>query len=371
VGVPSAFLEGTVPPSSRTPAVILLDQNPGLQEDIGPWVFTGTGTTYDFGSLTFPSSVALCGAAGGFDTPGTRTLEFTFTTGTHGSPVISKSVTVLNERIPVQVDWTFSDETHGVYEQYAAGTTVLAMFQCRMYGETLTVGIDAIPDSFTVSAAEYSLDGSTFTTWSGFTEGASTTFSGGLWEGDWIEVRLTGTFSASGTSSFIGWAASPYLRTTRGAGSIEITDAAAGSPSSYPVTTSQWYASDGVTPITEATDGDVVILKTGAYASAYDLQLRINSISSGLTVNSVKVWTQHVNGTRVSSNWTGFSGVGDTYSVGKTGCISSGGPFEDDDGFTLVEFNVTVSTPSLNKKIEVVFEDLNPTGGDGALPFLR
>lgn len=333
--------------------------------DIGPWVFTGTGTTYDFGSLTFPSSVALCGAAGGFDTPGTRTLEFTFTTGTHGSPVISKSVTVLNERIPVQVDWTFSDETHSVYEQYAAGTTVLARFRCRMYGETLTVGIDAIPDSFTVSAAEYSLDGSTFTTWSGFTEGASTTFSGGLWEGDWIEVRLTGTFSASGTSSFIGWAASPYLRTIRGAGSIEITDAAAGSPSSYPVTTSQWYASDGVTPITEATDGDVVILKTGAYASAYDLQLRINSISSGLTVNSVKVWTQHVNGTRVSSNWTGFSGVGDTYSVGKTGCISSGGPFEDDDGFTLVEFNVTVSTPSLNKKIEVVFEDLNPTGGDG------
>ena len=37
--------------------------------------------------------------------------------------------------------------------------------------------------------------------------------------------------------------------------------------------------------------------RRGAYASAYDLQLRINSISSGLTVNSVKVWTQHVNGT--------------------------------------------------------------------------
>ena len=38
-----------------------------------------------------------------------------------------------------------------MYEQYAAGTTVLARFRCRMYGETLTVGIDAIPDSFTVT----------------------------------------------------------------------------------------------------------------------------------------------------------------------------------------------------------------------------
>lgn len=34
MGVPSAFLEGTVPPSSGVPAVILLGQNPGLIEDI-------------------------------------------------------------------------------------------------------------------------------------------------------------------------------------------------------------------------------------------------------------------------------------------------------------------------------------------------
>lgn len=321
--------------------------------------------TYNYGSIAYPPETPLIIMAGTFAEATSEDLVLTFTADSQSDLVFTFDPALLDQRMPI-----FSDISYFVWDgsnwnesaAVAVGDDVAIVFRnghyldCDMEVLQLPSGAVFDIDTVTYGAWNQSTDWWDLSTpWPGWSGVGSTINvpASNPFGNEWQVIVIKGSFTATGTYPFLFRTTGDYCRAWDPVIDVPVGDGVT-RDTSYPTEYSGWFESDGVTPTSTAFTGDTCILKVGVSAPGADIEALVNSISSGVTVNSATAERQHLNGTRQTLTWSGFAGVGDTYDFGVLGQTWG----DDPNTEIYIKYNVTFTSAG-TKSISTSFKEVS------------